>query len=91
LYTLDVFESTKLSKHLAVIFSLSWELKVYMHACSSETFMCCCRLKDALKQVQYLQSSHRDSSSHHSVLQEQMHKLSGKVSQATHFLGGGKG
>lgn len=49
------------------------------------------RLKDALKQVQYLQSSHRDSSSHHSVLQEQMHKLSGKVSQATHFLGGGKG
>ena len=53
--------------------------------------MRCCRLKDALKQVQYLQSSHRDSSSHHSVLQEQMHKLSGKVSQATHFLGGGKG
>ena len=53
--------------------------------------MYCCRLKDALKQVQYLQSSHRDSSSHHSVLQEQMHKLSGKVSQATHFLGGGGG
>ncbi len=66
-------------------------VKAYMHACSSKIQMCCCRLKDALKQVQYLQSSHRDSSSHHSVLQEQMHKLSGKVSQATHFLGGGKG
>ena len=53
--------------------------------------VCCYRLKDALKQVQFLQGSHRDSSSHHSVLQEQMHKLSSKVSQATHFLGGGKG
>ena len=82
---------TKLSKHLAVTTFLSWQLKTCTHACSSQVFMYCCRLKDALKQVQYLQSSHRDSSSHHSVLQEQMHKLSGKVSQATHFLGGGGG
>lgn len=46
------------------------------------------RLKDALKQVLHLQNSHSDSSSHHSILQDQMHKLSSKVSQATHFLGG---
>lgn len=49
----------------------------------------CFRLKDAVKQVLHLQSSHTDSASHHSVLQDQMHKLSDKVSQATHFLGGG--
>ena len=51
----------------------------------------CFRLKDTLKQVLHLQNSHTDSASHHTVLQDQMHKLSDKVSQATHFLGGGKG
>ena len=47
-----------------------------------------CRLKDAVKQVLHLKSSHDDTSSHHTRLQDQMHKLSDRVGQATHLLGG---